>query len=270
VYMHSHSTLAIVQGCKAVGMARSVFYYQGLRKPDTQVEEMLRQLADEHPRWGLWKMVGKLRADGYPWNHKRVHRVYKALGFNFRRKGKRRLPQRVKQALSVPEAPNRSWSMDFMSDALWNGRRFRTLNVIDDYNREALHIEIDTSLSSHRVVRVLEQLIQTKGRPQKVRVDNGPEFIAETITTWCRNHGIELVYIQRGRPMQNAYIERFNGTYRRELLDCYVFESLDEVRHLTESWIRSYNEERPHDSLNNSTPMGFLEQNKKNSTSNLS
>ncbi len=269
-YMHSEWQFGIVQGCKTVGMARSVFYYRGFQKSDLQVEQRLRQLAEEHPRWGLWKMVRKVRAEGHVWNHKRVYRVYKALGFNFRRKGKRRLPQRVKQPLVTPEGPNRSWSMDFMADALWNGRRFRTLNVIDDYNREALHIEIDTSLTSHRVVRVLEQLIQTKGRPEKIRVDNGPEFIAETITTWCRNHGIELVYIQRGRPMQNAYIERFNGTYRREILDCYAFDTLDEVRDTTESWIKTYNQERPHDSLNHLTPMAFLEQNTKNSTSNLS
>jgi putative transposase len=270
VYMRSNWKFGIVQGCQAVGMARSVFYYQGARKTDTEVEQILRQLAEQHPRWGLWKMVRKLRSEGHGWNHKRVYRVYKALGFNFRRKGRRRLPQRIKQALALPEGPNQNWSMDFMSDALWNGRRFRVLNVIDDYNREALHIEIDTSLSSYRVVRVLEQLLQTKGKPTRIRVDNGPEFIAEQLSSWCQNHGVELVYIQPGRPMQNAYIERFNGTFRREILDCYVFESLDEVREMTESWIRSYNEERPHDSLNNLTPMGFLKKITKNSTSNLS
>jgi len=270
MYMHSEWQLGIVQGCMSVGMVRSVFYYQGLKKSDQEVEDQLRQLAEKHPRWGLWKMVRKLRSDGYAWNHKRIYRIYKALGFHFRRKGKRRLPQRVKQALVVPEGPNQSWSMDFMSDALWNGRRFRTLNIIDDYNREALHIEIDTSLSSLRVVRVLEELLQTKGRPKKIRVDNGPEFIADTLTTWCQTQGIELVYIQRGRPMQNAYIERFNGTYRREILDCYVFDTLNEVRMMTETWMKTYNQERPHDSLNNLTPTEFLEQKTKNSTSNLS
>lgn len=268
--MQASSALAVVQGCGAVGISRSVFYYRPQRPVDTELEAALRGLAERHPRWGLWKMVGRLRDEGHAWNHKRVYRVYKALGLHFRRKGKRRLPQRVKRSLHVPDGVNQSWSMDFMSDALWSGRRFRVLNIIDDYNREALHMEIDTSLSSWRVVRALEALIQKRDKPMTIRVDNGPEFIAEHLRTWCHNQGIELVYIQPGRPMQNAYVERFNGSFRRELLDSYIFESLEEVRQMTDAWMRSYNEERSHDSLNKLTPMQFLKKNTQNSTFKLS
>jgi putative transposase len=247
-----------------------VFYYKPQKEPDTVLEDRLRQLADRHTRWGLWKMYDYLREKGYGCNHKRVYRVYKALGLQFRRKGKKRLPARIKQALTVPEALNGSWSMDFMSDTLWNGRRFRCLNVIDDYNREILHIEIDTSLSSVRVVRVLELLIEQRGKPRKIRVDNGPEFTAEALSAWCQKQNIELVFIQPGRPMQNAYIERFNGSYRRELLDSYIFDSLKEVQIMTREWMDVYNYERPHDSLNHLSPKKYLEQNLKNSTLNLS
>lgn len=261
---------SIRQGCQSVRISRSVFYYRSRKQPDTYLESALRDLAERHVRWGMWMMADHLKALGYPWNHKRVHRVYKALGLHLRRKGRRRLPERIKQHLAVPQQPNQTWSMDFMSDTLWNGRRFRVLTMIDDHNREALHIEVDTSLSSYRVVRVLEQLIQMRDKPTMIRVDNGPEFISENLSAWCFEHGIELVHIQPGRPTQNAYIERFNGTYRREILDSYIFETLDEVRRMSSEWIQTYNQERPHRSLNRMTPKRFLESKPKNSTLNRS
>lgn len=268
--MQQTCDLSIGRGCQSVGMSRSVFYYQSRKEPDTVLENALRALAERHTRWGVWMMASRLREKGYSWNHKRVHRVYKALGLHLKRKSKQRLPARIKQALQVPLAPNETWSMDFMSDALWSGRRFRLLNVIDDYNREVLHIEIDTSLSSVRVVRALETLIQKRGKPDRIRMDNGPEFISEYLATWAKTQGIVLAHIQPGRPMQNAYIERFNGSFRRELLDSYIFETLDEVRLMTQEWMDVYNNERPHDSLNDLPPKRYLEQNLKNSTFNLS
>lgn len=268
--MQQTCDLSIGQGCKSVGMSRSVFYYQSRKEPDTVLENALRQLAERHTRWGVWMMADHLRGQGYRWNRKRVYRVYQTLGLHLRRKCKRRIPQRIKQPLEVPLRPNAYWSMDFMSDTLWSGRRFRLLNVIDDYNRELLGIEIDTSLSSHRVVRVLEALIQERGKPRKIRVDNGPEFISVTLTDYCQKQGIELVHIQPGRPMQNAYIERFNGSFRREILDSYVFDSLEEVKTMAREWMDVYNYERPHDSLNRQSPKKYLEQNLKNSTFNLS
>ena len=139
--------------------------------------------------------------------------------------------------------------MDFMSDSLTCGRRFRTLNIIDDHNREALNIEIDTSLPTRRVIRSLRQVIEERGKPDRIRVDNGPEYTSKELVEWCSKMGIELLFIQPGRPMQNGYIERFNGTYRRDILDAYMFNDLDEVRELTWKWMEEYNNYRPHDSL---------------------
>jgi len=148
--------------------------------------------------------------------------------------------------------------MDFMSDSLQTGRKFRTLNIIDDFNREALAVEVDTSLPALRVVRVLENLIHERGRPQQIRVDNGPEFISIALEQWCREKEIKLHYIQPGKPTQNAFIERFNGTFRRELLDAYIFENLNQVREMTEEWMEEYNYKRPHDALRNLTPKEYV------------
>lgn len=152
---------------------------------------------------------------------------------------------------------NAEWSMDFMSDALYHGRRFRTLNVLDEGVREALEIVIDTSIPGGRVVRTLDRLIEWRGKPDAIRVDNGPEYLSQVFADWCQSHGIKLIYIQPGKPNQNAFIERFNRTYRNEVLDAYIFESLRQVREVTRNWLREYNEDRPHDSLGNIPPAVF-------------
>ncbi len=194
---------------------------------------------------------------GYTCNHKRLYRVYKMLRLNVRRRAKRRLPQRVKMPLLVPETINQCWSMDFMTDSLVDGRRFRLLNVIDDYNRESLAIEIDTSLPALRVIRALQNLIQRRSKPKTIRVDNGPEFISDLLGQWCESNGINLQFIQPGKPMQNGFIERNNGSLRRELLDAYLFYSLPEVRLMAQEWQQDYNTERPHESLGNVPPIFF-------------
>ena len=145
-----------------------------------------------------------------------------------------------------------------MSDSLTCGRRFRTLNIIDDHNREALNIEIDTSLPTRRVIRSLRQVIEERGKPDRIRVDNGPEYTSKELVEWCAKMGIELLFIQPGRPMQNGYIERFNGTYRRDILDAYMFNDLDEVRELTWKWMEEYNNYRPHDSLKGLSPREYM------------
>lgn len=160
----------------------------------------------------------------------------------------------MKQPLVQQTELNSSWSMDFMSDSLASGSRFRTLNVIDDCNREALAIEVATSISSKRVIRTLEQLIDWRGKPAAIRVDNGPEFTSADFTLWCEKEEITIQYTQPGKPMQNGYIERFNGSYRREVLDAYLFLELEEVRELTEHWVEEYNTRRPHEALGNLTP----------------
>ena len=181
---------------------------------------------------------------------------------NIRRKAKRRLPDRVKQPLIIPTAPNQVWSIDFMSDSLADGRRYRLFNVIDDFNRESLAIEVDTSLPSLRVIRVLERLVAERGKPANIRCDNGPEFISHKLEQWCneKDKQITLQFIQPGKPMQNAYIERNNGSIRRELLDAYLFYTLAEVRSLSHEWRVDYNAERPHKSLGYLSPLQYAEQ----------
>jgi putative transposase len=174
-----------------------------------------------------------------------------------RRKAKRRVPQRIKEPLLVPATINQGWSMEFMCDSLVDGRRFRLLNIIDDYNRESLAIEIDTSLPALRVIRTLQKLIEMRTKPQTIRVDNGPEFISDKLQQWCDDKQIRLQFIQPGKPVQNAFIERNNGSLRKELLDAYLFFSLKEVRQMAEEWQQDYNYQRPHQSLGFIPPVEF-------------
>lgn len=218
----------------------------------------LREVVEKSPRAGFWKCFDRLRAKHRPWNHKRVHRVYCGLALNLPRRTKRRVPQRMRRPLVAPSGLNQVWALDFMSDALYGGRKFRTLNVIDEGNREALAIEVATSIPSRRVVRVLDELVSLYGPPQALRMDNGPELIAEVLLDWCRDHGIDPRHIQPGKPDQNAFVERFNRTYREDVLDAYVFDSIAEVRGVTEEWLEDYNGERPHDSLGGLPPRTFM------------
>jgi putative transposase len=252
--------LPVRHACRAVGLSRTAWY----RRPDDRatrdgaVRTALLALVEQHGRWGFWKCFDRLRLLGHLWNHKRVHRVYCALRLNVPRRTKRRVPNRLRQPLVAPSVLNRVWALDFMHDALYGGRRFRTLNILDEANREALAIEVGVSIPAARVIRVLEQLLALYGRPARLRIDNGPEFLAQEFVDWCAAQQIALHYIQPGKPDQNAFIERFNRTYRAEILDAYVFDSIREVQDLTDDWLPTYNDDRPHDALGRIPPTRFL------------
>ena len=266
--------LSIARACRAAKLSRAAYYRQGIdwAKRDAPVIEALNAVVDKHRRWGFWKCFDRMHNQGRPWNHKRVHRVYCKLGLNLPRRTKKRLPQRLRQPLTVAAAVNAVWALDFMSDSLWSGRRFRVLNVLDEGVREALAIEIDTSLPAKRVVRVLDRLAELRGLPAALRMDNGPELIAQELLDWCETHGVEPRHIQPGKPNQNAFIERYNRSFRDEVLDAHLFEDLEQVRELGAEWLRIYNEERPHDALGRQPPAVFrvLIESKTTSTSDLS
>jgi len=255
------------QACKTLRLQRSTVQYKPRPKLDVDVIGELNSLVARHPAIGFWQSYYRIRNKGIVWNHKRVYRVYTELRLNIRRRSRKRLPARVKQALYQPEVKNEVWSIDFMSDTLWDGRRYRLLNIVDDYNRELLHIEADLSLPTLRVIRVLEYLKEFRGLPGIIRVDNGPEFISHKLDQWCKQNKITLMFIQPGKPMQNGYIERCNGNIRKELLNAYVFTTLTEVREKAEEWMIDYNNERPHKSLGYRAPKVFAEQNYKRSVS---
>jgi putative transposase len=244
--------------CRAVGISRSTYHYRPDMRRDDELITALQAAVERYPAYGFSKLFKILRRQGHVWNHKRVYRVYCLLNLNKRRRGKRRLPSRNPEPLAVPGMANQCWSMDFMSDSLFCGRRFRTFNVVDDFNREVLAIEIDLSLPALRVTRVLDRIAAWRGYPKKIRMDNGPEFISVTLASWAEDHGVALEFIKPGKPTQNSYVERFNRTYRDEILNMYAFNTLAEVRDITDRWIKEYNEERPHGSLGDLTPSEYL------------
>jgi putative transposase len=238
-----------------VGLARSTAQYNKRPPNDTAIIQALPQLTDKHPAIGVWQGHHRMRLMGHPLNFKRVYRVYTGLGLNIRRRTKKRLPARVKQALFQPTAQDQVRGIDFMHDTLWDGRSYRLLNILEDYNRKVLAMEVDTSLPALRLIRVLERRKERRSLPAMIRVDNGPEFISAKLDQWCREHKITLSFIPPGKPTQNAYVERLNGSIRRELLNAYVFRTLHEVRLRATEWMYDYNHLRPHKALGYRPPV---------------
>jgi len=266
--------LPIGRACQAARLSRAAYYKPGTDgvARDAEVIAALQAIVAEEQRWGFWKCHDRLRAQGYRWNHKRIWRVYCRLRLNLPGRAKRRVPQRVRQPLFVEPRMNAVWALDFMRDTLYSGKVFRTLNVIDEANRGGLGIDVAVSIPATRVITFLGQMMDLHGRPNAIRCDNGPELTSETFTDWCKKQDIELRFIQPGKPDQNAYIERFNRTYREEVLSAYLFDSLDDVREITTDWLERYNEIRPHDALGSLPPARYRERllAAKNSTSELS
>jgi putative transposase len=215
----------------------------------------LAALVAGRPSQGFWKCRKLLRRQGRPWSYKRIYRTYKAMNLHLRRPAKKRLPKRLRVPLYVPRLPDTAWSTDFMSDTLLCGRRFRTFNVLDDFNREAMHIEVDTSITSERLISVFERLQSERGLPQVLSTDNGPEFLGEAFTDWAKYASMAIQYIQTGKPNQNAYIERFNRTFLDELLNEHLFATLDDVREAMNWWMIEYKAARPHGALDDLTPV---------------
>ena len=253
-YLNESYEVSITRACKVIRFPKSMYYYESV-KDDSEVMTKLLEMAALRPKEGQDKMHQRLRLEGYNWNRKRIRRVYLKLGLNIRRRSKKRIPARVKQPLLQTEQPNQCWSMDFMSDSLESGRRFRVLNIMDDFNRKAVAVEAEFTFPSMGVIQVLKRAFEEHGKPEKIRVDNGPEFTSLELSEWCRVQEIELQYIQPGRPMQNGFIERFNRTFRQDILNAHLFEDISQVRILAEEWVKDYNGHRPHEALGGITPL---------------
>jgi len=247
---------SIAVACRAFGISETCYRYSPkLDAENEQIADLLLGLTRARKNWGFGLCYLYLRnVQGHAWNHKRVYRIYRDLELNLRIKPRRRLKREKPDELAVPEAPNLVWSMDFMADRLADGRQFRLLNVVDDFNREGLGIEVDFSLPAERVVRSLDQIIEWRGKPAAIRVDNGPEYISGTLMKWADKRGIALNHIQPGKPQQNAYVERYNRTVRHEWLDMYLFESISEVQDIATEWLWTYNNDRPNMAIGGITP----------------
>jgi putative transposase len=248
--------ISIRLACELYQISQTCYRYEAQRNVENeQIANWLIRLTDNNRSWGFGLCYLFLRnVKGYRWNHKRVYRIYKELELNLRIKPRKRLIREVPEALSVPEGINQIWSMDFMHDQLQDGRSFRLFNVIDDFNREALGIEVDFSLPSERVIRALNQIIEWRGKPKAIRCDNGPEYISGKLIAWAEAQQIRIEYIQPGKPQQNAYVERFNRTVRYEWLSQYYWENLEEVRLFATNWMYDYNHNRPNMALGGFTP----------------
>ena len=258
--MVTEHRLSRVKACKLAGVSRAALYRERAdwAKRDTPVVQALNEVVEHHGRWGFWKCFHRLRDQGHVWNHKKVHRVYCSMKLNLPRRAKKRVFTRERMPLLVPTAINQMWALDFMHDTLYDGRKFRLLNVIDEANREALRMECGSSFPARRLVRVMDELIDFYGKPRAIRMDNGPEMTSDLFVTWAKELGIELRYIQPGKPNQNAYVERFNKSVRTEVLNAWLFNSLEHAQEVIEDWREDYNGIRGHESLGNRPPAAYL------------
>jgi putative transposase len=249
-----HFGLSLRRSCKLVSLWRSTHSYKPKTGDDSLIRLRLRELAEHRRRFGSPRLHVLLKREGLVVNHKRTERLYREEGLSLRLKKRKRRPAGVRVKLPMPQMPNKRWSMDFVQDSLQDGRRFRMLTVVDDFSRECPTIEIDTSIGGFRVARVLDRISEQRGLPESITVDNGPEFAGKTLDEWAFHKGVKLNFIQPGKPVQNAYIESFNGRLRDECLNESWFKNLDEARTIIEDWRIDYNRVRPHSSLDDLTP----------------
>lgn len=232
--------------------------YERHGRDDGPIRVRLLELAALKRRYGYRRLCVLLRREGMLVNHKCVERIYREEGLSVRRRKRKRTAGVRVESRQAATAPDQRWSLDFVSDALWQGRKLRMLTVVDTYTRESLAIEVDTSLSGARVARVLERVVQERGvRPEEIIMDNGPELTSKALDQWAYARGVQLCFIQPGRPQQNGFVESFNGKLRDECLNEHWFVSLYDAREKVEAWRVEYNRERPHQSLQDRTPEEF-------------
>jgi putative transposase len=247
------------RACRVLGVDRTSIRYQATRPPDTELRERLRTLAQERRRFGYRRLHVLLRREGLAVNRKRVQRLYREEKLTVRRRGGRKRAMGTRRPIEAALKPNQRWSLDFVSDQMTDGRRFRILTVVDNCTRECLALVADTSISGLRVARELTNLVQLRGRPETIVSDNGTELTSNAILTWADDMRIGWHYIAPGKPQQNGYNESFNGRLRDELLNETLFRSLAHARSVLETWRRDYNEERPHSKLGWLTPRAYAD-----------
>ena len=248
--------ISIRKACEAFQVSESCYRYTpALSDENADIADWLLRLTHNQRNWGFGLCYLFLRnVKGFLWNHKRIYRIYRELELNLRIKPIKRIVREKPEPLAVPETFNTCWSMDFMHDSLGDGRAYRLFNVIDDFNREGLCIDVDFSLPAARVIRALEQVIEWRGKPKSIRCDNGPEYISHELKAWAEEQDIALLHIQPGKPQQNAYVERYNRTVRYDWLGQYLFGKLEEVQNFATQWLWTYNHERPNMGLGGITP----------------
>jgi len=245
------------RSCRLAGISRSAVEYVPCRQGEEELRARIHHWAKERPRYGYRRIHVLLRREGFAVNRKRVYRIYREEHLAVRRKRRKRVSAAPREALAIPSRPNERWSIDFMADTLADGRTFRTLNVVDDCTRECVAIEVGRSIPAERLTRLLERLRFERDLPAVLVTDNGPEFTSRALDQWAYERGVELHFIQPGKPTQNAFVESFNGKFRDECLNANWFRSLADAMERIEIWRRDYNSHRPHSSLGNLTPEEF-------------
>jgi len=251
--------LSIRRSCRLVGMCRATYAYRLRDKGDGLLRVRLRELAEQRRRFGCPRLHVMLKRENLVINHKRTERIYREEELSLRLKKRRKKAAVLRVMLSQAEHADQRWSMDFVCDSTSTGRRFRALAVVDDYSRECPALEVDSSIPGARVVDVLDRLAEMRGLPEVITMDNGPEFASRTLDEWAYRRGVKLNFIRPGKPVENAYAESFIGRLRDECLNENWFSSVREARDIIETWRRDYNEVRPHSSLDNLSPMEFME-----------
>jgi len=258
-YFRESWDLSERMACCLACFSRSSYRRPSLREQaDVPLRERLVELAAERPRFGYRRLHVMLKREDWPVNRKRVYRIYRELGLAVRRKQRKRIAHANRRPRVVPLAPNVQWSIDFMRDTLSSGRAFRTLNLVDDKTRECLAIEVGISLTGSCMARALDEVALERGTyPARVVLDNGPECTSEAMDKWAYKHGVELAFIRPGKPVENCFVESFNGKFRDECLNLHWFTSLEDAKGRIEAWRVDYNEVRPHSSLGDLPPAVF-------------